>query len=93
MYTECPVGSYITQVSNSDEEVCVPCPTNSVSVRANSTQCDCLQGYYRNQLERPDHDCTGETDVTLLFNVMFLLKFICLRMECILATVNDHIYS
>ncbi len=60
MYTECPVGSYITRVSNSDEEVCVPCPRNSVSVRADSIQCDCVEGYYRTQLEGPSSDCTSE---------------------------------
>ncbi len=75
---ECPIGSYISRVSDSDEEVCVLCPRNSVSFRADSTQCDCLQGYYRTQLEGPNYECSGEKYVLfvkLLKNFLKLKKY------------------
>ena len=56
---QCPVGSYEEDLSTG-ENVCVPCPDNSLSTTEGSKECTCFEGYFRAVLEEPNYPCTRE---------------------------------
>ena len=50
----CPPGTYKSAQGSS---VCLPCPSNSNSSVNGSSQCPCLQGYYRPAGSGADSGC------------------------------------
>ena len=56
----CQVGMYLAETSVG-REICRPCPDNSISISADSKECVCIRGYYRNTLEDVNVPCTSES--------------------------------
>ena len=53
----CPAGTYRVTTAGGDD-ACMVCPANSVITTADSPVCECIQGYYRHQLEDASVSCT-----------------------------------
>ena len=53
----CPAGEYRVTTAGGDD-ACMVCPANSVITTADSPVCECIQGYYRHQLEDASVSCT-----------------------------------
>ena len=53
----CPAGTYRVTTAGGDD-ACMVCPANSVTT-ADSLVCECIQGYYRHQLEDASVSCTS----------------------------------
>ncbi len=57
MFVVCLPDTFKSNVSNTR---CLPCPANSFSNFTESTECDCIEGWYRAEKDSPETDCTGK---------------------------------
>ncbi len=59
LFADCLVGSYLTQTFLGDV-VCRACPDNSASTSRGSQMCECILGYFRNDVEDIHVPCTSK---------------------------------
>lgn len=58
VFSACPQGTF---KSSQGGGLCQQCPLNSRSTIEAATLCDCRNGYYRGDMDKPEDMCTSES--------------------------------